>query len=474
MINLDPLFAPRTIAVIGASPDVVRDRGGFFNSFRECFKGKLFAVNPKYTDIMGVPCYPRVTDVPEKIDYAVIMLPREKVAPVLEDCVAAGVKFVLVFSSGFSETGDKTLENQLVDILKKGKTRMVGPNCIGIHSPSNGVVYYPAVNSANQGNIGYFSQSGGHALNFVIRGVSSWLDFNKVVSVGNQTDLKIEDFMEYFAEDDNIKYICGYVEDIKDGERFKRLARKIVLEKKKPLIIWKGGRSEEGARATLSHTGAIAVPTRIWDSVMEQLGVISADTQVEMADILLCLTYGFLPRGLGTLISVAGGGSSVELTDAVSSSGLSVPTLTDHVQEIIGKNLSRVNTSTNNPVDLGMFGFDPAIFVHTAVEGAKDPNIDLVVLCQYPEMVRAIAKEFWEYIEKIIVDGLKQLGKPTVMVIPRLVLHNPDLETIRTEFTKKLATVNIAAFPNAERPARAAYKINKYINFMKAHGIDVT
>lgn len=106
------------------------------------------------------------------------------------------------------------------------------------------------------------------------------------------------------------------------------------------------------------------------------------------------------------------------------------------MQQIIGKNLSRVNTSTNNPVDLGMFGFDPAIFVHTAVEGAKDPNIDLVVLCQYPEMVRAIAKEFWEYIEKIIVDGLKQLGKPTVMVIPRLVLHNPDLETIRTEFTK--------------------------------------
>ncbi len=474
MINLDPLFAPRTIAVIGASPDVVRDRGGFFNSFRECFKGKLYAVNPKYTDIKGVPCYPRVTDVPEPIDYAVIVLPREKVPPVLADCVAAGVKFVLVFSSGFSETGDKTLENQLVDILKKGNTRMVGPNCIGVHSPPNGVVYYPAISSPNVGNIGYFSQSGGHALNFVIRGVSSGLDFNKVVSVGNQSDLKIEDFMEYFAEDEKIKYICGYVEDIKQGERFKKLARHIVLEKKKPLVIWKGGRSEEGARATQSHTGAIAVPTRIWDSVMDQLGVINAETQVEMADILLCLTYGFLPRGLGTLISVAGGGSSVELTDAVSSKGLSVPTLTDRVQEIIGKNISRVNTSTNNPVDLGMFGFDPAIFVNSAVEGAKDPSIDLLVLCQYPEMVRAIAKEFWEYIEKVIVDGLKQVGKPAVMVIPRLVLHNLDLESIRTEFTRKLATVNIATFPNAERPARAAFKINRYINFMKAHGIDVT
>ena len=473
MINLDPLFAPKTIAVIGASPDVVRDRGGFFNAFRECYKGKFFAVNPKYTDIKGVPCFARITDVPEKIDYAVIVLPRDKVPPVLEDCVRAKVKFVLVFTSGFSEAGEKALEEKLADILRGGATRMIGPNCIGVHAPEAGVVYYPALMRPEAGNIGFFSQSGGHALNFVVRGVTMGLAFNKVVSVGNQTDLKIEDFMEYFAEDEKIKYICGYVEDIKDGERFKKIARRIVLEKKKPLIIWKGGRSEEGARATQSHTGAIAVPTRIWDSVMDQLGVINAETQVEMADILLCLTYGFLPRGVNALISVTGGGSSVELTDAVSSNGLHVPTLTDKVQKIIGENISRVNTSTNNPVDLGMFGFDPAIFVNSAVEGAKDPNIDLLVLCQYPEMARAIAKEFWEHIEKMIVQGLVKVKKPTVMVIPRVVLNNADLEAIRTEFTKKLATVKIATFPNAERPARAAYKINKYLNFMKAHGIKI-
>jgi acyl-CoA synthetase (NDP forming) len=473
MINLDPLFYPESIAVIGASPDVVRDRGGFFNAFRECYKGKFFAVNPKYTDVKGVPCYPTIGDVPEPVDYAVIVLPRDKVPPVLAQCVAAGVKFVLVFTSGFSETGDREGEQRLADILKDGKTRMIGPNCIGVHAPEKGVVYYPALGSDKQGDIGYFSQSGGHALNFVVRAVSSGLAFNKVVSVGNQTDLKIEDFMEYFAEDEKIRYICGYVEDIKDGERFKKLAKRIILEKKKPLIIWKGGRSEEGARATQSHTGAIAVPTRTWDAVMDQLGVINAETQVEMADILLCLSYGFLPRGLNALISVAGGGSSVELTDAVSLGGLSVPTLSDPVQETIGKTISRVNTSTKNPIDLGMFGFDPNIFVSAAVEGAKDPQIDLVVLCQYPEMARAIAKEFWDYIEKTIVEGLKAIKKPTVMLIPRVVLNNPDLETIRSEFTKKLATIKIATFPSAERPARAAFKINKYINIMKAHGIKI-
>ncbi|MBN2224890.1 MAG: CoA-binding protein [Deltaproteobacteria bacterium] len=473
MTNLDFLFYPRTIAVIGASPDVVRDRGGFFNCFHEHFKGKLFAVNPKYTDVKGVPCYPRITEVPEPVDYAVIVLPRDKVPQAIEDCVAAKTKFVLVFSSGFSEAGEKELEQRLIDTLKKGETRMIGPNCIGINAPEKGVLLYPSLATDRPGEIAFFSQSGGHALNFLVRGVSSGLEFNKVVSVGNQADLKIEDFLEYFAEDDKVKYICGYVEDIKQGERFKKLARHIVLEKKKPLVIWKGGRSEEGARATLSHTGAIAVPTRIWDSVMDQLGVINAETQIEMLDVLICLKYGFKPRGLNALISVAGGGSSVELTDAVSTNGLSVPTLAPGIQEIIGATISRVNTSTANPVDLGMFGFDPKIFVAAAVEGEKDPNIDLLVLCQYPEMVRAMSKDFWDYIEATMSDGLKELKKPAVMVIPRLLLNNPELEAIRTQFTGKLAAVNIPAFPNAERPARAAYQINKYLNFMKNHGITI-
>ncbi len=473
MINLDCLFYPRSIAVIGASPDIVRDRGGFFACYQEHFKGKLYAVNPKYTDIKGVPCFPTITDVPEPVDYALIVLPRDKVPQALEQCVAAKAKYVLVFTSGFSEVGEKELEKRLTDALAKGTTRMIGPNCIGIHAPETGVLFYPSLATDRQGDIAYFSQSGGHALNFLVRGVSSGLEFNKVVSVGNQTDLTIEDFMEYFAEDEKVKYICGYVEDIKQGERFKKLARRIVLEKKKPLVIWKGGRSEEGARATMSHTGAIAVPTRIWDSVMDQLGVINAETQIEMLDVLLCLKYGFKPRGLRALISVAGGGSSVELTDAVSNNGISVPTLADDVQEKIGSTISRVNTSTANPVDLGMFGFDPKVFVGAAVEGEKDPNIDFLVLCQYPEMVQAMSKDFWDYIEQTMSEGLKGLTKPAVMVIPRLLHNSPELESIRASFTRRLAAANIAAFPNAERPARAAYKINRYLNYMKNHGITI-
>lgn len=473
MVDLNPLFYPETVAVIGASPTIVRDRAGFFNSLSQCFKGNLYAVNPNYDEIQGVRCYPRIADVPERVDYAYIMLPFDKVNGVLRDCVKAKVRFVLIFSSGFSEIGNKELEDDLIVSIREGDTRIVGPNCIGAHCPESGVVYYAPLMTDEIGDVGYFSQSGGHALNFLIRGLSLDIKFNKVISVGNQADLTIEDFLEYFASDEKISYICGYVEDIKDGERFTNLAREIILERKKPLILWKGGRSEEGARATQSHTGAMAIPTRVWDSIMNQLGIINAETQEEMADILLALRLGFKPRGLHTCIAVAGGGSSVELTDALSLNGLSLPILSPEVQEKIARDISQVNTSTKNPIDLGMFGFFPKIFVNSAIEAARDPGIDIVMVCQYPEMSRFMIKELWDENVRVMVEGFSKVEKPVVIIVPRVFQNNPDIEIIRSGFIKKLTDAGIPSYPTAERAARAARKINRYLQFMQRHGIEV-
>ena len=183
MIDLDPLFYPESVAVIGASPNVIRDRAGFFNSLSQCFKGNLYAVNPNYDEIHGIKCYAKVADIPERIDYAYIMLPYDKVQGILQECVAARVRFVLIFSSGFSEIGNEDLEDELVETLKMGDTRVVGPNCIGAHCPESGLVYYAALMRDEVGDVGYFSQSGGHALNFLIRGISLGITFNKVISV---------------------------------------------------------------------------------------------------------------------------------------------------------------------------------------------------------------------------------------------------------------------------------------------------
>lgn len=469
MIDFTPLFCPRSVAVIGASPNIVRDRAGFIHSLSACFQGRLYPVNPRHTEIDGRPCYARVTDIPETVDYAMIMLPREKAAAALRDCVDAKVRFVLVFTSGFSEVGETALEAELLEILKGSGTRMIGPNCIGAHCSDRGLVYYPQLTRDVPGNVGFFSQSGGHALNFLVRGLSSGVDFNKVISVGNQADLKIVDFIESFAEDPRIDIICGYIEDIKDAERFHRVVRETVRRKKKPIVLWKGGRSADGARATQSHTGALAAPVKVWDGVMAQMGVINAESQDEMLDVLRALKFGFSLRGLRACIAVAGGGSSVELTDVFNANGVSVPELSPEVQALVGKDLSRVNTSTRNPLDLGMFGFAPNILGEAAERAARDPNIDFIAVCLYPEIVQIMVQELWDGFVDKMLEIFPRISKPLVVLIPQLLFHRPEVEAMRTAFVERLDRAGILSFPDAGRAARMAVKIHRYRRFMETH-----
>ncbi len=471
MVDLDPLFNPKSVAVIGASPDIIRDRAGFFHSLRECYKGRLYPVNPRYTEVMGLRCYSRIGEIPEQIDYALIMLPRERVLEVMRDCVEAKTRFVLIFTSGFSETGEFELEEELIRTARKGITRIVGPNCIGAHCSEQGLVYYPRLLQQPRGDVGFFSQSGGHALNFLIRGISLGIEFNKVISVGNQADLTIEDFLEYFTQDDDIRYICGYVEDLKAWDRFKSIARDAILEKGKTIVLWKGGRSEEGGRAIRSHTGAMAVPAALWDSAMAQLGIINAETQDELADILMALRLGYRPGGLRACIAVAGGGSSVEITDALSLQGLSVPELSSEVQEQIGANISQVNTSTKNPIDMGMFGFAPDMLIKAAGVAARDPNIDMVLVCQFPELARFMIKELWDASVDGMIQGLKKLEKPVVMVVPRIFQDGHEVGSVRVDFIRKLAQEGIPSFPTADRAARTTRKIYQNLKFMERHGV---
>jgi acyl-CoA synthetase (NDP forming) len=397
------------------------------------------------------------------------MLPREKVSATLTECVSAKTRFVLVFTSGFSEMGDNELEDEFLSILKGSETRMIGPNCVGAHCPERGLVYLPQIMRDVPGDVGFFSQSGGHALNFVIRGISLGIEFNKVISVGNQADLKIADFIEYFANDEKVKFICGYIEDIKDGERFHNLITNTILRKKKPIVLWKGGRSEDGSRAARSHTGAMAVPVKIWDCIMEQMGVINAETQEEMSDILLALKYGFAPGGLHACVAVAGGGSSVELTDALNCNGVSVPILTPEVQVMIGEGISQVNTSTRNPIDLGMFGFAPDIFLRSVEKAAKDPGIDFVVVCQYLEIIHSMVKDLWDVCIEKMIEGLSHVSKPVIMIIPRVIHNRPDVEALRMDFMGRLDKAGILSFDDAGRAARLVVKIERYMRFMEMH-----
>jgi acetyl-CoA synthetase (ADP-forming)/acetyltransferase len=385
--------------------------------------------------------------------------------------VQAKARFVLVFTSGFSEVGDKQLEDDLLAILDGSGTRMIGPNCVGAHCPERGLIYYPQVMRETPGDVGFFSQSGGHALNFLMRGLSMGIEFNKVISVGNQADVKIADFIEYFAHDAKIKFICGYIEDIKDQGRFQSLVADAILRKKKPVVLWKGGRSEDGARAAQSHTGAMAVPAVMWDSIMGQMGIINAETQDEMLDIMLAFKHGFRPAGLRACVTVAGGGSSVELTDALNQNGVSVPVLSPDIQAMIGEGISQVNTSTRNPIDLGMFGFAPDILVRSVECAAQDPNIDFIIVCQYLEIIYSMLKDLWDVCMEKMITGLSKISKPIILLMPQIIYNRADVAALHTSFVRRLNSAGILYYTDAGRVARMAVKMYRYLQYLERHPV---
>jgi acetyl-CoA synthetase (ADP-forming)/acetyltransferase len=199
------------------------------------------------------------------------------------------------------------------------------------------------------------------------------------------------------------------------------------------------------------------------------MGVINVETQDEMLDVLLALKFGFSPQGLRACIAVAGGGSSVELTDAFNANGVSVPELSPEVQVSIGTDLSRVNTSTRNPLDLGMFGFAPNVLGEAAERAARDPNIDFIAICLYPEFVQIMVKELWEVFVDKMLEIFPRISKPLVVITPQLLYHRPEVDALRTSFIQKFNRAGILTFTDAGRAARMAVKIHRYRRFMEAH-----
>ena len=269
--DLEPFFYPKTIAVVGASPYSQDFRWGgktFIEGLvKQNYLGKVCPVHPKAENVLGLRAYRSVRDIPYDIDLAIFSIPAPAVPQVMEDCVAKGVKFVHIFTAGFSETGleDRTnLEKDIVAVAQKGGVRVIGPNCMGVYNPDAGVAWVKDF-PAQSGPVGFVSQSGQLAGHFIEVGKNRGVRFSKVVSFGNASDLQCHEFLEYLADDDKTEIIACYIEGLKDGRAFFELAKKITP--KKPLVVWKGGRTEGGSRAVSSHTASIAGSTEIWKAL---------------------------------------------------------------------------------------------------------------------------------------------------------------------------------------------------------------
>ncbi|MFX1558588.1 MAG: CoA-binding protein, partial [Promethearchaeota archaeon] len=362
--KFDTLFYPKHIAFIGASEKSTFGSMLYLVAFKNSiWNDTFYPVNPNQDKVMHWKCYPSVLDIPFPVDTAYISVKTQIVPKVLRECVEKKIKWVIVFASGFSETGDpkgNQLEEELKNIIKGSETRIIGPNCLGPYNGITGMAFSFSAPMGNLGTISFMSQSGGHLNQLLDVGFKRDIRFRYGVSFGNQIDLNCVDFLRHYRKDKKTKIIIAYLESFGSGNGYEFFKELKKTSNDKPIIIWKGGYTKDGSRAAFSHTGAIATDLRLWNAMAKQTGALLVKDNEEFwntTKTLELLLPNHIPKGRNVGVITPGGGSSVNTTDIFASYNLIIPEITRDSQEKLGKILPRENVNIKNPVDLGAMGF---------------------------------------------------------------------------------------------------------------------
>jgi acetyltransferase len=383
---LDRFMAPRSIAIIGASRDTGKISARPLRYLKKHrYAGRLYPVNPRYSEIEGLRCYANLADVPESIDLAIIVVAAKRVLEILEQCAACGVGYAAVFSSGFAETGGegKRLQDQIKALCGRTNLRVMGPNAQGFFNLHNhtAAAFSSALDLDNllTGDLGFVSQSGAFGFSTFCLGQEAGLGFSHVVATGNEADLCWFDIADYMVDDPRTRTIAAYVEGFRDGARLPCLAGK-ALDGKKPLIVLKVGRTAVGSRAAASHTAAMTGADAIFDAVCRQYGVIRVRDVADIFD----LARAFSPRkraaGKRLGIITTSGGAGVMAADEAVEIGLTVEPLTEATQQAI-KDFIPAFGAAQNPVDVTAEVLrNPETFRETLARVLQDETIDQLAI----------------------------------------------------------------------------------------------
>lgn len=383
MRPLDAIFAPSSIAVVGASRR--RESLGFrllHNLIVNEFTGAIFPVNPEARAIHSLKCYPSVKAIPDPVDLAVILVPRQKVQGVVDECIEKGVRGLIVITAGFSEIGEEGAERErrLRDSVRAAGIRMIGPNCMGVINtePEFSLDATFAPTPAQPGPIGFVSQSG--ALGVAILNVAQDLGIGltQFASMGNKADVSGNDLLEHWEDDPETRVICMYLESFGNPRRFTEIAKRV--SRKKPILIVKSGRTAEGAKAASSHTGAIAgkAGTDVTVSaLLDQCGVLRANTIEELFDVCRALVRCPLPEGNRVGIVTNAGGPAIMATDACVSLGLRMAELSEGTRAGLRAFLP-AEASVDNPVDM-IASANAESYSRTLAAVLDDPEVDMAL-----------------------------------------------------------------------------------------------
>lgn len=411
---LDALLRPRSIAVIGASRSANTIGHQILdNLVRHGFMGAVYPVNPHATSIHSIRAYATIGDIPDAIDLAIIVVPKQHVIAAAEACGEKGVKAIVVISAGFREIGGDGVarEHALMDMVRRHGMRLVGPNCMGVLNTAPDVsmnaTFAPTM--PPEGAVAFLSQSGALGVTILDYAAEYGVGVSQFVSVGNKPDVSGNDLIEYWADDERTRMILMYVENFGNPRHFMELAREIT--RRKPIIVVKSGRSGAGARAASSHTGALAGTDAATDALLTQSGVIRVDTVEELFDLAMAFSHQPIPAGRRVAIVTNAGGPGIIIADACDAHGLQVAELAAETRARLAEHLPE-EASLTNPVDM-IASATPQSYRHALEAVLDDPNIDAVIATFVPPL--GVRQQ--DVAEAIVDVASRQPTKPVLAVL---------------------------------------------------------
>lgn len=447
MSDLSALLTPRSIALVGASPDGSKLAGRPLAYLKRYgYQGQVYAVNPKYPDIDGVPCVPTVEDLPEGIDLAMILLPAASVADALEACGRKGIRAAISIAGGFAEAGAAAEQERLTQICARHGIRLVGPNCVGVLHPALGMTATFSSELRNRmprrGRMALFTQSGAlgnalmQSLNDLDIGLAYW------VSSGNEADVGLLDLVAHALDDANVDLIVLYVEGLKHAERMVTLAKR-ARERNKAIVVLRAGKSQLGRAAAVSHTGKLAGAWKVWRDVARQAGLICVDTLDDMLDVALAFEAMGPVRdgevdGLGVL--TVSGGMGVLISDCAAEFGLGLPTFAPATQAAL-RELLPPQMSVANPVDTALFA-DERGFSACAEAVLDDSHVGVLLM-----VMTSLAHDY-----EAMVPWLERLAGTARAAGKTLAIsHLSSSDTFDREHRRRLMAAGALVLPSPDR-----------------------
>jgi len=438
------------------------------------FPNPVYPVNPKYKDLelAGYKIYEAVSSIPDDppIDLAILGIPAKITPTILEELGKKGVSFVHIFSSGYSELDSefdkrgKELEEELIRVASKYGIRIIGPNCMGIHNPKGKMTFLMAP-LIEEGPVAFISQSGGIAVGHGMRSQTLGYNFSKMISLGNQIDLDLIDFLRYFKNDTETKIIGLYIENLKrDGNKLIPLLKEITATK--PVIIWKGGKLQTGHQAVMSHTGGLAGNYKLWQAMARQTGVILVDDLQELIEMVqTCLTYP-IPKTLGTAVMSMSGGTAVDSTDKVEMNGLIMPRISEKIYKKINEFIPEINSNLKNPLEYGGSNSLEATLKTIKLLG-EETQFSSIIMGASPEfMIYRLGNSLDDYLQKLS-NALPSGSDKLLMCVTRSMSMSAAGIKINEKFRSRALSHGFVAYNSTTAAARCCYRLWEYGQYLK-------